>query len=182
MALTVTEKEHWKNRISRRIEQAIEATYASSDAGFLERVNEEARKRAIESLGLTDLKAQLAKLEDESKANELAKKATHKKMMAVVRGCSLEELDYVHYCGGGEVNGAINVRRDIHRKEVLAESVIGRQILELEKEKEELLDTVWLATSGKQIKELWEGTLKLLGQQSTSLQSEALRIEPQEGE
>ena len=179
MALTVTEKEHWKNRISRRIEQAIEATYASSDAGFLERVNEEAKKRAVESLGLTDLRAQLAKLEDESKANELAKKATQKKMVAVVRGCSLEELDCVHYWGG-EIDNAINVRRAIHRREVLAESVIGRQILDLEKEKEELLDTVWLATSGKQIKELWEGALKLLGQQSTSLQSEALRIEPQE--
>ena len=41
-----------------------------------------------------------------------------------------------------------------------------------------LLDTVWLATSGQQIKELWKKVADLLSEEQTPLQKEALAIQP----
>lgn len=52
----------------------------------------------------------------------------------------------------------------------------GQKILRLQDEPEELLDTVWLATSSIQIKELWSRVSKLLDQPPTGLQREALDI------
>ena len=49
--LTVTEKEHWKGRIARRIDKKIEALTAS-DPNFFDRIDRQARQRALESLGL----------------------------------------------------------------------------------------------------------------------------------
>lgn len=49
-------------------------------------------------------------------------------------------------------------------------------MLALRKEKEELLDTVWLATSGKQIKDLWQKVSDLLQQEPTPLQQDALAM------
>ena len=51
--LTVTEKEHWKNRIARRIDKRIEAITAD-DPNFFERIERDARKQALESLGLAE--------------------------------------------------------------------------------------------------------------------------------
>ncbi len=47
-------------------------------------------------------------------------------------------------------------------------------------EKENLLDTVWLATSPSQIKELWEQVNALLELKPTALEEKALKIAPLE--
>ena len=77
-----------------------------------------------------------------------------------------------------EVTTAIERRQTVHEEELLARDPQGKRILTLRREKEELLDTVWLATSGKQIKELWQGVAELLSDEPTELQTQALRIEP----
>ncbi|MCA9120721.1 MAG: hypothetical protein H6822_35915 [Planctomycetaceae bacterium] len=46
-------------------------------------------------------------------------------------------------------------RQAVHEDELLAELERGQEIVRLRQEKEDLLDTVWFATSGAQIKELW---------------------------
>ena len=61
---------------------------------------------------------------------------------------------------------------------MLAENKLGQQILALRMEKENLLDTVWLATSSIQIKELWEQVNTVLDRTPTPLESKALRIAP----
>ena len=48
----------------------------------------------------------------------------------------------------------------------------------MRQEKESLLDTVWLACSAKQIKDLWNEVDDLLGGSQTKLQREALAIDP----
>lgn len=45
-----------------------------------------------------------------------------------------------------------------------------------------MLDTVWLATSSSQIKELWEQVNTLLELKPTALEEKALRIAPVEPE
>ena len=66
--------------------------------------------------------------------------------------------------------------------DILAESDLGKQVLALRREKENLVDTVWLATSSSQIKELWEQVNALLELKPTALEEKALRIPPVEPE
>ena len=56
--LTVTEKTHWKDRISARIGRSIEKIKAQHPALF-DRVRREARAEALRSLGLTDAYTEL---------------------------------------------------------------------------------------------------------------------------
>ena len=57
-----------------------------------------------------------------------------------------------------------------------AEDALGQEILRLRREKENLLDTIWLATSPHQIRQLWQKVVELLGDEQTILQKEALAI------
>lgn len=50
--LTVTEKEHWKERISRRIDKKIDAI-AAEQPNLMDCVQRESREKALQSLGLT---------------------------------------------------------------------------------------------------------------------------------
>ena len=100
-------------------------------------------------------------------------------MLARVRGVPLEDIDeYDAYRFDHEVDKAIHRRQSVHEDELLAESEIGQRILKLRQEKENLLDTVWLATSPKQIKELWSKVAELLGERQTQLEKEAMAIDP----
>ncbi len=73
---------------------------------------------------------------------------------------------------------AIEKRQAVHEDELLADTELGREILSLRLERDNLLDTVWLATSPKQIKELWKQVDEMLGGSQTKLQGEALAIDP----
>ena len=52
----------------------------------------------------------------------------------------------------------------------------------MREEKDNLLDTVWLATSSSQIKELWEQANTLLAVKPTVLEQKALAISPPQDE
>jgi hypothetical protein len=62
--------------------------------------------------------------------------------------------------------------------DILSESELGKQVLALRAEKDNLLDTVWLATSTSQVKELWEQVNSLLQVTPTQLEDKALKIRP----
>ena len=79
---------------------------------------------------------------------------------------------------GSRTATKIERRQTVHEDELLAEDARGQEILRLRQEKENLLDTVWLATSGQQIKELWKKVADLLSEEQTPLQKEALAIQP----
>ena len=145
--LTVTEKEHWKNRIARRIEKRIEAITAG-DPNFFERVERDARQRALELLGLAEYQAELDQLEQQKETLEKREKRLHKTMLARIRGVEPDDLeDYYSYRHDSEVGNAVKRRQAVHEDELLAESELGQQVLKLRQEKENLLDTVWLAAS-----------------------------------
>jgi hypothetical protein len=82
------------------------------------------------------------------------------------------------YRHDSEVGNAVKRRKAVHEDELLAESELGQEVLRLRQEKESLLDTVWLACSAKQIKELWSKVAELLDDEQTQLQRDALAIEP----
>jgi len=60
----------------------------------------------------------------------------------------------------------------------LQESDVGKKILHLEREREELTDTIWLATSPVQIRSLWKDFSAMLTEEPTELQKQALTYEP----
>ena len=173
--LTATEKEHWKERIARRIDKKIEAICAGEPC-LMDRIRDQARQRALQSLGLAAMQAVVDAVEQQKKDLERRERQAHGAMLATVRRVPLEEADdYVHY-QHAEVSSAVQRRQAVHEEELLAEDQLGQEILRLRREKESLLDTIWLATSPNQIRQLWQKVVELLGDEQTTLQKEALAI------
>ena len=182
--LTVTEKTHWKDRIAARINRSIEKIKAQHPALF-DRVRREARAEALRSLGLTDTYTELETIK--AAEAELARRKTQaqRAMIATLQGVPIDEVDtHVHVRYGSdlplpsEVAEAISRRQAAHQETLLADDPVGREIAHLEAERENLLDTVWLACSTAQIKTLWSKVAALLGDEPTTLEREALAIEP----
>jgi hypothetical protein len=173
--LTVTEKEHWKERIARRIDKRIEVL-TISDPCLINCLRDQARQRALQSLGLAEMQAELDVIEQQKEDLERREKNVHRAMLATIRRVPLEQVDtYLSY-QHAEVASAIQRRQAVHEEELLSEDAMGQEILRLRREKDNLLDTVWLATSPLQVRELWQKVVELLGDEQTPLQKEALAI------
>ena len=100
-------------------------------------------------------------------------------MLASVRGVSVDDLDcYSRVHDHPEIQAAIGKRQALHEEELLAGNELGRQVLRLRAEKENLLDVIWLATSPVQVRQLWTKVAELLGEEPTHLEREALSIPP----
>jgi hypothetical protein len=175
MALTVREKEHWKERISRRIDHAVETVQAEHDPTLMQRIREEAEQKALDSLGIADLKRQCEQIGDEIARLEEQRHDAWTEMLATVRGMPLGEV-HPQRCEPYEVRLAVERRKAVHERELLNEHPLGRRIAQLLEEKDELLDTVWLATSPVQIKQLWSKFAEVLQWEPPEMQKEALAI------
>ena len=177
--LTVTEKEHWKERIARRIDRRI-ATIEAEEPNLMDRVNREARDRALESLGLAPLQAELDEAKPQQQAARERETQLERQMLAHVRGVDADTIKDRYYGQSyeREVENAVSSRQEVHEEELLAESPRGQSILRLREEKENLLDVVWLATSGSELRTLWSKVTALLGDPQTQLERDALAIPP----
>jgi hypothetical protein len=99
-------------------------------------------------------------------------------MLAHVRGVPVEDFadNYFGCHTSEEVKTAVSRRQKVHEDELLSECDIGREVLRLREEKENLLDTIWLATSPSQLKTLWTKVSELLSIEPTKLERHALAI------
>jgi hypothetical protein len=181
--LTVTEKSHWRDRIAARIQKAVERIRARHPALF-DRISREAHAQALTSLGLADSYAELEAIKAEEVGLARRKKQAQKAMIATLRSTPIGEVTDSFSIRHGselalphEVAEAINRRQAAHQEQLLADDPIGREIAKLEAEKDSLLDTIWLATSPTQIRQLWARVGELLGDEPTTLEREALAIE-----
>jgi hypothetical protein len=182
--LTVTEKAFWKERIAARIDRAIERIKAQHPSLF-DRVQREARARTLASLGLGEAYAELEAIDIEETRLARRKKQAQRRMVAAVRGVPVEEVpDTVNLRYGSalalpmEAADAIAKRQAVHHEQLLADDPVGGEIARLEREKEGLLDTVWLSTSPGAIRTLWSQVATLLGDEPTPLERAALAIPP----
>ena len=176
MGLTVIEKEHWKERIERRINKRIEAVWAS-EPNLKERIDKDARQRALESLKLAELEHESDEVEQQKKVLEAREQNLTRQKLAVVRGVPLDVVDdHMSYHTDQEIEQAVRRRQGVFEQELLAAHEVGREIVKLQEEKENLLDTIWLATSPAQLKTLWTKVAELLHQDTTTLEREALAI------
>ena len=184
--LSVTEKSHWRDRIAARIDRLIEATRARDPARF-DRIARQARDRAIASLGLAEPHAELEAIRGDEVALARRRRHAQRSMIATLRSVPPDEVPEPFVLRFGDDLGlpreaaeAIARRQTAHHDELLAADEAGREIVRLEAEKERLLDTVWLAVSPAQIKQLWAKVGELLGDEPTRLEREALAIAPAE--
>jgi len=150
---------------------------SKEDPHFRRRIKEEAKAMAWQSLGLDKLRAESQKIKDEIAGHEKRREEIAAKMLT-----ALGESNRNNRHHGGStpraVADAIKRAASIHERELMGCVPLGKQILELQKEKEELLDTVWLATSPVQIKDLWARFIELLNWEPPELQREALAVSP----
>ncbi len=174
--LTVPEKEYWNGRIEKQIERRMEAIVAE-DPSLLDCIGRQSRERALASLGLLDWQKEWDADEQQRITLERRKRQIERSMLAQVRGVPVEDIDdYENHRHHREVQQAVERRQAVYQDELLGESEIGQHILKLRKEKETLLDAVWLATSLKQIWELWSKLTELLNDEATPLERETLAI------
>jgi len=186
MSLTLGEKGHWRDRIAARIDKRIETLVAKGDPTLLQRVAEEAHQKAFESLGIASQQKELETIQKQKEELERREKRLYAEQRALIHGTTVEhELEHGQSCYYGRddrVEGAVRSRATVHEDAILGASELGSNILSLRAEKESLLDTIWLATSSAQIKELWGQVNALLEAEPTTLEEKALAIEPaQEG-
>lgn len=177
--LTVAEKTHWKERIAKRIEHRVETLVAKEDPMLLQRVEKEAKERAYKSLGIDAQQRELEAIQKQREELEQRERRLGAEQTAVINGTTVErELDSGAYYHRNNVDSAVDARAKALEADILSESDLGRRVLSLRAEEENLLDTVWLATSSTQIKQLWEQVNSLLEITPTALEDKALKIAP----
>lgn len=175
--VTTSEKNYWRDRISARLDRRIEVLYASRPA-MKEELTRQARQLALESLGLSQLQHRLDELEKQQQALNRKQQKLQRLLLATVRGVEPEQLES-RLTPSQSQQTALQVvmkRQQVHEAELLAADELGRQILQLQQEKDQLLDTVWLATSPTQLRDLWARVSALLEEALTPLQQETLNI------
>ena len=154
--LTVAEKTHWRDRIQARIDRRIEAITAG-EPGLMERIKHEARGRA---LGVARPGRLPGGAGPDRRPAGRAGSAGH----AAPQGDAGEGPRRVGRRSRRlqprarpprDPCAAIGKRQTLHEEELLAGHELGRQVLRLRAERENLLDVVWLATSPTQVRELW---------------------------
>ena len=184
--LTVTEKQHWRDAIDRRIARRVEALKSLHPALF-DRAKRAAHAEALQSLGLAESYAELEAVQAEEAALARRKKRAQRAMLASLRGVPIEEVaDGFSVRYGSELPlpqeaaEALGKRQAAHQEQLLGDDPVGREIARLEAERERLLDIVWLACSPAEIRTLWSKVAALLGDEPTALEREALAIAPEE--
>ena len=181
MSLTVSEKTHWKERITKRIDQRVETLIAKQDPTLLQRATEQSRKRAYASLGIASQQQELEQIaKQREKLDKRERRLKAEQRAAIKSSTPEEELDNPHWRYDTTVEQAVKARSAAFEADELAESDLGKQVLALREEKDNLLDTVWLATSSTQIKELWEQVNALLERTPTALEAKALTMPPEQ--
>ena len=160
----------WETCLTSRIQRRID-DLTREHADLFDEVRHRAREQAVAELGLTELEAAERQLRDERFTLERRQRELERAQLAALRNCAAEEVpDADLALTRSSVALAINARIELCEPPFLAESSAGRQLLELEEERERLLETVLLANSAEQLQTLWQRLSERLDEPATPLQ------------
>ena len=175
-SLSVGAKEYGSQRLAYKIDQKI-AALAAAEPGLLTRLAGQARQRALCSLGLAELQAELQSIIAHKQDGERRLRQAQRAMLAVVRRVPVEAVvDIPDDAVQKEICQAIAERQAIHEEELLAADRSGQHILQLRRERDQLQDTLWLASSSTDLRRLWANVLHVLGEEPTALQRQVLAL------
>lgn len=178
MTLTVKEKEHWKQRIALKIEQRIKTLITNKQPDYLKKVAEQARENAIDRLGLTENLRRQTEIEKNIEQLNLENERLKNESLAAVGGPTEDGGSVYPWRPQAQFESGLKTMTETQERLIMSGDELGREVLKLRSEQEQLLDTIWLATSTKQIRELWQSVSELLAEQPTKLQAAALTLEP----
>lgn len=173
MAISISEKQHWKERIEKKIKQRIHALKSQSPALFTA-AEVVARTTAIESLGIGDDLDQHEKLKSQIEDLENQKKVKSISILERLSGEPVMRGYYSDYEFQNSLDNLLKIHIQKKLEAFLQASPLGREVAKLESEKENLMDTIWLATSSRQMSDMWTKVLKLLDEEGTDFQREIL--------
>ena len=170
--ISYSERTEWKSRIEKRFQAAIDNFKASTSLDW-EQVNNQAKQKAHERLGISEGTKQVEDIEATIRELEAEKESIENAMYQRVLGETLSPARYRGYysCRFLEVAQA---RINQIRQELLVEHPEGQQLVNLEKEKEAVLDTMLLASSSRDLRLLWSRVTDALGESPTALQAQIL--------
>ena len=113
MPLTTTEKQHWRDRIAKRIDKKI-AGITALEPGLFSRIESQARTRAIESLGLAELMTEQARVEQEMQALKSREEQLTRDVLSRLRGVEPDKIDSYSVCRSDhEINTTIKARQTV---------------------------------------------------------------------
>jgi hypothetical protein len=158
--------------ITRRINDLSE-----THSDLFDDIRHQARQQAVTELGLVELEAAAARLQEERTALDLRQRGIEREQLAVLRSCTPAEIpDADLSIARQSVVRAIETRADACEPLLLAECAPGRECLELNEERERMLETVLLATTAEQLKALWQRLSVRVEEPATPLQRQALGL------
>lgn len=169
MAISITEKQHWKERIENKIDRRIR-DIKLKDQNHFTQIENQAKQLISEQLGVAENLQRLKQAEEEQK--RLGEEQSN--LICSTYEILTSERRSHHYNIRHDVDHILAPHIQRKQRELLQSSELGREIAKLEAEKENLLDTIWLATSPRQMTEMWSKVLKLIGEEVTDFQREVL--------
>jgi hypothetical protein len=177
MAIVKTsDRSLWETCLTALITRRIN-DLSQTHSDLFDDIRHQARQQAVTELGLVELEGAAAQLQKERAALDLGQRRIEREQLAVLRGCTPAEIpDADLSIARQSVVRAIETHADACEPLLLAECAPGRECLELNEERERLLETVLLATTAAQLKELWQRLTARLDEPATPLQRHALGL------
>lgn len=186
MGLTVREKEECRDAIRRRIKRRVEAL-KEEHSDEIRALEAAALGQALDALGIRTLHHRIEQLrKQEVEATKRAERLKQSRLHLTRQALGKTRTDaggISEYNLDGDLSRLLSQEKDRHYKVSLAASnalPFLQELRRLDTEMQHLSDTVWLATSAIQVKELWKRVGILLGEEDTALQKDALSIPPVE--
>lgn len=163
MALTLTEKQHWKNRIDSKLGRRIREL-RESEPELISRFQEAALKDV--RAGLDHDFSRLEELEALQASTDEAVATALREIYEKLTGESEERADR------WTIDRKLDELRAERFEEFLRDSELGKRVTELENRREELTDEILLATNIQQIIDAWEEVTRLISDRTSESESE----------
>lgn len=177
MGLSVTEKQNIKEIIEERIDREIERIQTENKPAA-DSIKEEARTQTLTALNITDHMSELMSIKEQLAELGEQKKQLENRILEML-GVDMRKANYGYGASSEQAieSKIASASRSYEKKLLTAHPILGK-IVTLRQEKDNLLQSVWIATSNVQVKQLFDMVNQLLASVPTELEAMAQNIPP----
>lgn len=161
MAITIREKEEWRDMLTNKINSKVKLLWAANPA-LEKRLRKLARTQAIEALGIEEYTSELKDMESEltaklSECHEKFKELAEELGIKLNDRYSKDDPKFKNVFSNcrSAIETAIISHSEAFYQKLLAEDVVGAEIVALQSEIPNVQQAVWLASSPAALKALW---------------------------
>jgi hypothetical protein len=176
MAVILRRKQDESGMIKTKRTTGIKTNFRTAQGGpeFKAQIEKRSRERVVERYGIQEVHSEREKLQQQIDAFHERLENLDRTIVQMLRDQGVTKGSRPYF----SLENFLDSETLAIRREILQEFEIGRRIVQLQDEQEQLLDTVWLATSSVQIRNLWQDMMAILGESTTELQQQALSYTP----